>query len=132
VDVPADEALAGTCGGGVGGPVVRREPIVRREAEAFLRELLKAGPRPVVELRQAAAEAGLSWNTIVRAKQSMRLIAGQRAGAGGSPGWEWSMAQSGDAATQKLRMAQGQPGGAGGAAGGATALFSTGVGLPDL
>jgi AAA domain-containing protein len=59
IKLTADEALQ--------GPRKERAP-KRKEAEAFLRRLLADGPVLVTEIEDAAKEAGIAWDTVLRAK----------------------------------------------------------------
>lgn len=59
-----------------------------REAKDFLFNLLIDGPKPVKEIKKEAADFGVSWRTIERAKREL----GIRARKGGiDTGWEWSI-----------------------------------------
>ena len=69
VDLTADELC------GAQAATVSRRP--RERAAAFLTDALASGPRPVAELEALAAEKGLSWKTVVRAKDEMRVRAEQ-------------------------------------------------------
>jgi hypothetical protein len=67
VQVTADQAVS-AAGGGKG-----REPQAMNDAVNFLQQELASGPRPVEEIRKAATEAGLSWSTIRRAQDKMKI-----------------------------------------------------------
>ncbi len=58
------------------------------EAKDFLREELVAGPRPVQELKTAAAAAGLAWRTIRRAQAELG-IKPDKLGLDGC--WQWHL-----------------------------------------
>ena len=60
------------------------------QAEEWLREQLKDGPRSQRELEEAAIEAGMSWATVRNAKAAMGVRARKQPGRGG--GWVWSLA----------------------------------------
>ena len=59
-----------------------------REAKEFLREELANGPRATDDVRKAAAAAGLSWSSVRRAQEELR-IKPRKAGLTG--GWEWRL-----------------------------------------
>lgn len=80
VDLSADEL----CGAQMSGVALRP----RERAAAFLREALATGPRAVAELEKLAAERGLSWITVKRAKEELRVKSEQRR-EGGQPAWYW-------------------------------------------
>src|SRR5882672_1874529 len=80
VDLTADELC------GANAAQASRRP--RERAAEFLKDALAAGPRPVSELEKLAAEKGLSWKTVVRAKDDMRLRAEQRR-EGEHSAWYW-------------------------------------------
>lgn len=63
VDLSADELCGPTAA------QVSRRP--RERAAEFLREALASGPRPVSELEKLAAERGISWKTVLRAKEGV-------------------------------------------------------------
>ena len=67
----------------------------RREAEEFLHDVLKDGPRPSKDIESEAKEAGISWRTINRAKKTLGIIAERKAengdGLGRSGRWYWSL-----------------------------------------
>lgn len=69
VDLSAEELL------GAGAALAARRP--RERAAEFLREALANGPRPVSELEALAAERGISWRTVARAKETLRVEARQ-------------------------------------------------------
>ncbi|MCI0702876.1 MAG: AAA family ATPase [Planctomycetia bacterium] len=81
VDLTADEL----CGSSASQEIARRP---RERAAEFLRLELANGPRAVVELEQLAAERGIGWRTIVRAKEELTIKSEQRH-EGGLPVWYW-------------------------------------------
>jgi putative DNA primase/helicase len=78
VTTTANEALATT--GSNSGAVT--------EAVEFLREELAAGPRPTHDLKKAAQAAGLSWATIRRAQDRLKI---KPAKGGLNEGWVWQL-----------------------------------------
>ena len=70
----------------------------RTEAEEFLRDILKEGPRPAKEVAGEAQEAGISWRTVNRAKKTLGIVVERRAesgdGLGRSGRWYWSLPSS--------------------------------------
>jgi putative DNA primase/helicase len=66
-----------------------RPPKARDMAADFLRALLVNGaPVPFKAVEKSAAEAGLSWGTVRRAADGLRIIA-QKVGL--RDGWEWRL-----------------------------------------
>lgn len=65
VDLSADELCVSRSADAVRRP--------RERAAEFLRAALAGGPRPVAELEALAAERGLSWTTLKRAKEQLKL-----------------------------------------------------------
>ena len=65
------------------------------EAEDFLRDILKDGPRPARDVESEAKEAGISWRTVNRAKKTLGIVAERKAesgdGLGRSGRWYWSL-----------------------------------------
>jgi putative DNA primase/helicase len=65
------------------------------EAEDFLRDILRDGPRPAKDVEAEAKEAGISWRTVNRAKKTLGVVAerkaesGQGLGRGGRWYWSW-------------------------------------------
>ena len=57
----------------------------------MLRAELENGPRTVPALRKAAKSAGVSWRTLERAKQTLRVMS-KPTGFGGA--WAWSLPAS--------------------------------------
>jgi hypothetical protein len=82
VTVTAEEVLAPHSGSST-GPAPRRT-----EAEDFLRLVLAVGPLPTRRIKSEAKEAGLSWPSIRRAKESLGILASKTALDGG---WVWTM-----------------------------------------
>lgn len=80
VDLTAEELC------GASASEMRRRP--RERAAAFLQEALASGPRPVAELEKLAAEKGLSWRTIERAKEMLRFQA-EQVGPRQERSWQW-------------------------------------------
>ena len=63
-----------------------------QEATDFLIDFLVDGPRLAKEVKKAGADCGLSWRTIRRAQQSLRIKPAKR---GMADGWEWSLSEGG-------------------------------------
>ena len=67
----------------------------RTEAEDFLRDILRDGPRPARDVESEAKEAGISWRTVNRAKKKLGVVAERRAESGDGLGhtgrWYWSL-----------------------------------------
>jgi hypothetical protein len=65
------------------------------EAEEFLRDILRDGPRPAKDVETEAKEAGISWRTVNRAKKTLGIVAERKAEAGHGLGragrWYWSL-----------------------------------------
>lgn len=59
-------------------------------AEGFLRDLLKDGPIPSKQIKTDALEAGHTWATIRRAKDSLGIDP-QKVGAGKNGLWTWAL-----------------------------------------
>lgn len=75
------------------GPDGRSAAPARKNAEAFLNEVLSDGPMKVPELEVLAKRAGISWRTVQRAKDDLKIVvravrdeAGQK-----FDHWEWSL-----------------------------------------
>ncbi len=64
------------------------------EAENFLRQCLKPGLTPTKTIQEEAKEAGISWSTVRRAADNLRVI--KRKG-GMNDGWYWSLPAAKDA-----------------------------------
>jgi putative DNA primase/helicase len=86
VATTADEAVAASNNEG---------PTAMREAADFLREELANEPRSVRDLKQAAADAGLSWATIRRAQKDLG-IKPKKDGLNG--GWLWQLPMAAEGA----------------------------------
>lgn len=80
VDLTAEELV------GAGAATAARRP--RERAAEFLREALANGPRPVSELEALAAERGLNWKTVTRAKDALKIAAKQERD-GEQRRWVW-------------------------------------------
>jgi hypothetical protein len=70
------------------GPALDQQE--RREAEAWLRDLLAAGPMRSREIHAAARAAGLAWRTLERAKHRLGVQA-DRVGYGATGQWYWRL-----------------------------------------
>jgi putative DNA primase/helicase len=66
----------------------REDQSARREAESWLTELLAEGAVPVQKIKTEAKEAGFSWITVRRAKQSLGVLAEK---SSYRAGWEWRL-----------------------------------------
>jgi len=73
-----------------GPPADRQE---RREADAWLREVLQTGPTHSKALQAMANEAGLSWRTIERAKARLKIEV-DRIGFGKAGRWYWRLPET--------------------------------------
>lgn len=64
----------------------------RDEAADFLRAELADGPQPVKAIKREAADAGIAWRTVERAKQALGVEA-KRVSSGneGRGRWEWEL-----------------------------------------
>jgi putative DNA primase/helicase len=60
----------------------------RQEVEAWLSELLAQGAIPVQTIKAEAKEAGISWMTVRRAKESLHVLAEK---SSYRAGWEWRL-----------------------------------------
>jgi len=80
VSITADAALQAADDGGTRRP--------RDEATDFLRELLAKGPVSVMQIKDQAAAAGISWATVRRAKKRLGVIA-QKSDMAGC--WSWAL-----------------------------------------
>jgi hypothetical protein len=81
VDLSADELC------GVTAAQVSKRP--RERAAEFLRAALANGPLPVAELEKLAAERGLSWKTVLRAKESLGVKSELLRSEGNERAWQW-------------------------------------------
>jgi len=70
------------------GNVETQDQSERREAKAWLQELLGDGPVAVKRIQSEAKAAGLSWMTVRRAKEALSVVASKSAYKGG---WEWRL-----------------------------------------
>jgi putative DNA primase/helicase len=61
----------------------------QNEAEDWLREQLRDGPKAQREIEEAAGEAGISWATVKLAKVELGIRSKKLPGRGG--GWTWSL-----------------------------------------
>jgi putative DNA primase/helicase len=66
----------------------REDQSARREAEAWLTELLAEGAVPAQKIKTEAKEAGISWITVGRAKESLAVLAEK---SSYRAGWEWRL-----------------------------------------
>ncbi|MDD0812988.1 AAA family ATPase [Curvibacter sp. RS43] len=74
----------------------------RDEAEEFLVELLKAGPAPTKHVESEARSAGLSWSTVRRASEGLRIKKRKL-----NDVWYWERPGSGAQVAQVAQVAQG-------------------------
>jgi hypothetical protein len=72
----------------LGSAEVQQDQNERREARAWLEDLLADGPIPVKKIQAEAKAAGLSWITVRRAKETLPVVASKSAFKGG---WEWRL-----------------------------------------
>jgi AAA domain len=80
----------------------------RRDAEAFLTDLLTDGPLPAKQVQAEARAAGLSWTTVRRAQERLG-IRPRKIGRPGddAQGWRWALAGPEDAhEPPKMLMSQ--------------------------
>ncbi|GAB2621345.1 AAA family ATPase [Novilysobacter erysipheiresistens] len=85
----------------------KRNP--RDEAADWLYAVLQDGPVPSKELKAKAAEDGLAWRTIERAKEALTVVAERKATTGkgrGNGEWIWRLPNSAREAAQELRKAK--------------------------
>jgi hypothetical protein len=68
-------------------PLSRTSP--RAVAAEFIREKLKDGPIPALDIEQEALHAGLSKRTLARAKKDVGVISERPGGVGTK--WVWSL-----------------------------------------
>ena len=80
VDLTADELC--------GAQAVQASRRPRERAAEFLKAALATGPRPVSELEKLAVEKGLSWRTLTRVKEALRVESKQRR-EGDETVWYW-------------------------------------------
>jgi DNA polymerase I-like protein with 3'-5' exonuclease and polymerase domains len=81
VDVTATEALSAAN--------ENKAPAQRDEAKKFLRAMLAAGPMPMTDIKEAADGNGLSWATVRRAKDDLRVEARKDVKPDGK--WLWEL-----------------------------------------
>lgn len=77
---------------------VESKRLQREEAGDWLYQLLKEGPMPSKELKAKAAEDGVAWRTIERAKEQLEVIAERQGVKGKGRGvgdWIWRLPVSG-------------------------------------
>lgn len=60
----------------------------RREAKAWLEDLLASGPVAAKKIEEEAKAAGMSWATVRRAKDVLSIVANK---SGLRGGWEWQL-----------------------------------------
>lgn len=66
------------------------ERTAQDEAADMLHEELRAGARPVMDLKGVAEQLGMSWRTVQRAKRELDVRA-EREGFGGNGRWVWRL-----------------------------------------
>ena len=76
----------------------------RQEAEAFLVDLLVGGPVSANKVKAAASAAALSWITVRRAKDRLKVLT-RKGGMDG--GWQWSLPAEGAHQNPKMLTPQG-------------------------
>ena len=81
LDLTADEAC--------GSPTAELLRRPRERAAEFLKDALAKGPRPVAELEKLAAEKGLNWRTVRRAKETLRIKSELTSTGRDEQGWQW-------------------------------------------
>ncbi len=64
----------------------------RDEAEEFLRDTLADGPMPAKTIKTEVRDAGLSWRTVRRAKDTLGVTVRK---SGVESGWVWSLPEDG-------------------------------------
>lgn len=102
VDLSADELCVSQS-----AQAVRRP---RERAAEFLRAALASGPRPVAELEKLAAERGLSWGTVRRAKEQLKLKAELVRKGSAEQSWQWTdpVPEAADRAGKRAQIAEAQ------------------------
>lgn len=99
VSCTADEILAAN--------ETASERPAQKEAENFLRDILKDGPRPAKDVEGEAKEAGISWRTVNRAKKTLGVVAERKAesgdGLGRSGRWYWSLPDGSNSASKDAK-----------------------------
>lgn len=102
VNITADQLLAAEAESAAGkGKAVA-------EAENFLRDRLKEGPRPVADLKADAAANSVSFAALRRAQKKLKVKAEKATGAKDSP-WQWTLLRGGQDAqdVQDVQLSQG-------------------------
>jgi archaellum biogenesis ATPase FlaH len=72
----------------------------RREASEWLRDFLADGPRGAADVRSQSRLVGLTWITVRRAADSIRIL--KRKVGGRGAGWEWALPVTEPAGTQGI------------------------------
>jgi hypothetical protein len=80
VEITADQAVAAASGKG-------REPQAMNNAVDFLEHELAGGPRPAEDIKRAALQAGLSWSSVRRAQEKLKIVP-KKEGLGP---WMWEL-----------------------------------------
>lgn len=81
----------------------REDHSERREAEDWLKDFLADGPRGAAEVKNQSKLIGLTWITVRRAADSIRVIKRKIGGRGA--GWEWALpGEAKDAQTRPPEM----------------------------
>jgi len=102
LDITADQLLAAEAEAAAGkGKAVA-------EAENFLRDRLKEGPRPVADLKADAAANSVSFAALRRAQKKLKVKAEKATGAKDAP-WQWTLLRGGQGAqgAQDAQLSQG-------------------------
>lgn len=102
VDITADQLLAAEAESAAGkGKAVA-------EAENFLRDRLKEGPRPVADLKADASANSVSFAALRRAQKKLKVKAEKATGAKDAP-WQWTLLRGGEGAqdAQDAQLSQG-------------------------
>jgi hypothetical protein len=72
----------------------RGRPSAERDAAAvFLSSILKDGPMPSQWVKKAAADAGFSWRTVVRAREDLKLSVSHVGKLGEEGHWQWALSK---------------------------------------
>jgi putative DNA primase/helicase len=79
VTTTADEAVAASNNQG---------PTAMKDATDFLREELASGPHSAKDIKRAAADAGVAWRTVERAKADLEVKSSK---GGLNEGWLWEL-----------------------------------------
>jgi putative DNA primase/helicase len=72
----------------LGNVEMQQDQDERREAKAWLEDLLADGPVPVKKIQGGAKAAGLSWMTVRRAKEGLSVVASKNGYQGA---WQWRL-----------------------------------------